>query len=346
MPSATKSSPRVSRSKPRTTPADRKPFVLKALCRCLAVIAIGGVTVASVTMGVGWLLATFVQARSDLRTALAPIPPSSRLNATYSTAALPSGDPPPVADSSSTRALYAFKPQAIDSVAFKPPVIDALGALALVIRDAPEPEHTGSIGATYKLAALEFAPPDRPIAPPRDNPDPLPLPRARPRLAALTPADDPAVKFEQSARPARTAIYDITARTVYLPSGDRLEAHSGLGDLMDNPRYVSWKNRGATPPNTYRLTLRESLFHGVQAIRMTPVGESDMYNRDGILAHSYMLGPSGQSNGCVSFRDYPKFLQAYLRGEIDHIVVVARLANPPTQSAQASPSDGRRHRVW
>src|SRR5262249_53651526 len=31
----------------------------------------------------------------------------------------------------------------------------------------------------------------------------------------------------------RTAIYDITARTVYLPSGRRLEAHSGFGDLMD-----------------------------------------------------------------------------------------------------------------
>src|SRR6516225_1874696 len=29
----------------------------------------------------------------------------------------------------------------------------------------------------------------------------------------------------------RTAIYDITARTVYLPSGRRLEAHSGFGDL-------------------------------------------------------------------------------------------------------------------
>jgi hypothetical protein len=333
MPSATKSSPRVSRSKPRTRPANRRlPLVFKALRRGLAVIAIGVAAMASVTAGVGWLLATFVQARSDLRTALVPVPPSSRLVVTTDAR----GGQLPIAPSSpSTEALYTFKP----------PVIDALGALALVIRDAPGPEHTGSVGATYKVAALEFSAPDRPIMS-RDNPDPLPLPRARPRLAALTPADDPAVKFEQSARPARTAIYDITARTVYLPSGERLEAHSGLGDLMDNPRYVSWKNRGATPPNTYRLTLRESLFHGVQAIRMRPVGEGEMYNRDGILAHSYMLGPSGQSNGCVSFRDYPKFLRAYMRGEIDHIVVVVRLANPPTQSAQADPSDARRHRIW
>src|SRR5258708_36926796 len=36
----------------------------------------------------------------------------------------------------------------------------------------------------------------------------------------------------------RTAIYDITPRTVYLPRGLRLQAHSGFGDLMDNPRYA------------------------------------------------------------------------------------------------------------
>src|SRR6516164_2891171 len=55
----------------------------------------------------------------------------------------------------------------------------------------------------------------------------------------------------------RTAIYDITARTVYLPSGRRLEAHSGFGDLMDNPRHVHVRMQGATPPNVYNLALRE-----------------------------------------------------------------------------------------
>jgi hypothetical protein len=47
-----------------------------------------------------------------------------------------------------------------------------------------------------------------------------------------------------------------------------------------------------------------------------------MYGRAGILAHTYMLGPNGQSNGCVSFKDYNKFLQAFLRGEVDRMVVV------------------------
>jgi len=33
----------------------------------------------------------------------------------------------------------------------------------------------------------------------------------------------------------RTAIYDITARVVYLPNGEKLEAHSGLGEHLDKP---------------------------------------------------------------------------------------------------------------
>jgi hypothetical protein len=105
---------------------------------------------------------------------------------------------------------------------------------------------------------------------------------------------------------------------------------------MDNPRYVHKKNVGATPPNTYQLKLRESLFHGVQAIRLTPVNGGDMFGRDGILAHSYMLGPNGQSNGCVSFKDYAKFLRAFQRGDFDRMVVVARLSKPPAYYARRS----------
>jgi hypothetical protein len=127
----------------------------------------------------------------------------------------------------------------------------------------------------------------------------------------------------------RTAIYDITARTVYLPSGRRLEAHSGFGSYMDSPRHVHMRMRGATPPNVYKLTLRERLFHGVRALRLNPVDGSRMYGRAGILAHSYLLGPNGQSHGCVSFSNYPEFLNAYLRGEITRIAVVDRLDSPP-----------------
>jgi hypothetical protein len=123
-----------------------------------------------------------------------------------------------------------------------------------------------------------------------------------------------------------TAIYDISAHTVYLPDGTRLEAHSGLGNLLDDPRHTNEVNRGATPPHVYELGARTELFHGVQALRLNPVGgDGTIFGRNGILAHTYMLGPRGDSNGCVSFKNYNAFLQAYLRGEIKRIKVVASL---------------------
>lgn len=129
----------------------------------------------------------------------------------------------------------------------------------------------------------------------------------------------------------RVAIYDITAGRVYLPNGEALEAHSGLGSMIDNPKYVNQKNRGPTPPHTYNLTLRESLFHGVQAIRLNPLNPRAIYGRDGLLAHTYMLGKRGDSNGCVSFKDYNRFLNAFRRGDITQLVVVPSLngAAPP-----------------
>jgi Protein of unknown function (DUF2778) len=128
-----------------------------------------------------------------------------------------------------------------------------------------------------------------------------------------------------------TAIYDISAHMVYLPDGKQLEAHSGLGEFMDNPKHVRMKMRGPTPTNLYKLTMRERVFHGVRALRLNPVNEARMHNRDGILAHTYMLGSKGASNGCVSFKDYPVFLDAFLKGEVSRLVVVEKLANPPAQ---------------
>jgi hypothetical protein len=98
---------------------------------------------------------------------------------------------------------------------------------------------------------------------------------------------------------------------------------------MDNPRFVHVRMRGATPPNVYQLTMREKLFHGVRAIRLNPLDDSKMFGRDGMLAHTYMLGPNGQSNGCVSFKDYDAFLNAYLNGEVDRLVVVSHMGDAP-----------------
>ncbi len=123
-----------------------------------------------------------------------------------------------------------------------------------------------------------------------------------------------------------TAVYDISARTVYLPDGTKLEAHSGLGPKLDDPRYVHVKMHGATPPHLYDLAPREALFHGVPALRLKPVGgEEAIFGRTGLLAHTYMLGPNGDSNGCVSFKDYYAFLNAYRNGGIKRLAVVAKV---------------------
>jgi hypothetical protein len=124
----------------------------------------------------------------------------------------------------------------------------------------------------------------------------------------------------------QTAVYDISAHMVYLPDGTKLEAHSGLGSELDDPRSAKIRMRGVTPPHLYDLKPREALFHGVAALRLNPVGgEEAIYGRAGLLAHTYMLGPNGDSNGCVSFRDYEAFLRAYRNGEVKRLAVVAKL---------------------
>lgn len=150
------------------------------------------------------------------------------------------------------------------------------------------------------------------------------------RLASLGPVEmTPNVGADGLPRAPydrQTAVYIISEKKVYLPDGTVLEAHSGLGDKMDDPRFVNIRMRGATPPHVYRLKMREALFHGVEAIRMLPLnGEEAIFGRDGILAHTYMLGPSGQSNGCISFRDYDTFLEAFKAGKINQIAVLAKL---------------------
>jgi hypothetical protein len=69
---------------------------------------------------------------------------------------------------------------------------------------------------------------------------------------------------------------------------------------------------------------------------MTPVGDNSVPGRSGLLAHSYMLGPKGDSNGCVSIRDYEKFLRAYTNGEIKRLVVVPSLGGEKSASQSST----------
>jgi hypothetical protein len=143
---------------------------------------------------------------------------------------------------------------------------------------------------------------------------------------SLGPGQNAALSGNQPLYDRSTAVYDISAHMVYLPDGSKLEAHSGLGDKLDDPRYANVRMRGVTPPHLYDLTPREALFHGVPALRLNPVGgEEAIYGRSGLLAHTYMLGPNGDSNGCVSFKDYNAFLNAFRKQGIKRLAVVARV---------------------
>ena len=215
---------------------------------------------------------------------------------------------------------------AISSALVAPPAAAPRVAAAPVPVPRPAPKRPSKSGfqlasASDTSVSLAYAPSD----PEKSSAIPGLLKSLMPR-----DSDSPA-----DVDTSRTAIYDITSRTVYLPNGRRLEAHSGLGSHMDDPRYVHMRRTGPTPPNIYELKLREQLFHGVRAIRLIPTDRSKMYGRDGILAHTYLLGPNGESNGCVSFKDYAAFLDAFDRGEINRLVVVERLANPPSPQTAA-----------
>jgi len=81
--------------------------------------------------------------------------------------------------------------------------------------------------------------------------------------------------------------------------------------------------------HVYDLIPREALFHGVEALRLIPVGgEGAIFGRTGLLTHTYLLGPRGDSNGCISFKDYEAFLRAYKNGKVKRMVVVASIDDP------------------
>jgi hypothetical protein len=165
------------------------------------------------------------------------------------------------------------------------------------------------------------------------------LVRPRFTLASLTPGDAVTTNRPNLASlgyDSQTAVYDISARTIYMPDGSKLEAHSGLGSLKDDPLNVDKRGVGATPPAIYSLKLREKSFHGVEALRMIPAEHNNTLGRSGLLVHSYMLGPNGDSNGCVSIKDYEKFLNAFRNGEVKNLLVVVRLPDSTQQQASRS----------
>ncbi len=203
-----------------------------------------------------------------------------------------------------------------------------------------------------------------------DLPDDGPLPKGKPRAAAI-PSPEPPVATLTPEKPkkktlanmlayakpdnpittddgagglfsrkntlpgpgSRIAVYVIEDAVVHMPNGEKLRAHSGRGHMRDNPKFVHMKNQGPTPPNVYSLRMRESRFHGIEAIRMTPVGNGKMYNRDGFLTHTFLLRRPGDSSGCVVFPDYNRFLNAFKRGNVKTLIVVPTMRDLPKYTA-------------
>ena len=321
----------------------------------LGAVAFVGLAIATVTFSAAWLLNASVSGNSRLQArtamgpgtlALVPNAPSfagapgesfadkwARATASMQVAAVPLKTPQTqvaaLAPAAARPTITPLPPKRPTQMANIVPLPRAFPGQREIV--------TASIDKMAAQPAPQLAPKIVAVAPPppvekRQVTHEAP---AEKRLASREPpAKSPLKSPLLPGRDSRTAIYDIAAHTVFLPNGEKLEAHSGLGDKLDDPRYVKVRMRGPTPPNVYELTMREELFHGVRAIRLNPVDEDKMYGRAGMLAHTYMLGPNGQSNGCVSFRDYDKFLRAFQRGEVDRMVVVTHLDDGPSRVAR------------
>jgi len=311
----------------------------------LGALATAGALVTSVSYTAAWIANTAFSSNPRIQTLASTGPRALALAGSYRVAAIVEKQTAAIDTSFEARWMSARLPASASASAVPLLAQPAVAVAANVPLPSPRPiipvqvaqagEPVGDVPlprphpakpeiaqASAAPAAPKVAMASLPPAAPRE-----PAPQDHDKLAALP------------GRESRTAVYDIAAHTVYLPNGQKLEAHSGLGDKLDDPRYVSVRMRGPTPPNVYDLTLREASFHGVQAIRLNPVDDDKMFGRDGMLAHTYMLGENGQSNGCVSFKDYSKFLRAYLNGDVDRLVVVARLGNTPVHVARRAQAD-------
>ena len=203
----------------------------------------------------------------------------------------------------------------------------------------PSPRPALSKAAVASAPAFDAPVPLRAPQPPKQSSGTM-LAFAKPDNPMREPSKMDAVPWPD--RGNGTAIYDISSGVVHMPNGEKLEAHSGIGKMRDNPDYVHVRMRGSTPPSSYRLTMREARFHGVEAIRLTPENGVNPHGRDGLLAHTYMLAKRGESNGCVVFRDYSRFLAAFKRGEVKRMVVVPKLnGNRPTLASSGGKSGGK-----
>ncbi len=117
------------------------------------------------------------------------------------------------------------------------------------------PQHRLDRPCPKAVAATDIA---LPLRRPQTEASPVPLPPTKPKLASLGPTNLGVKPPASEPHPPRTAVYDISAQLVYLPNGERLEAHSGPRRAYGQSDQLAHQDARRPPPNSYRLTLREA----------------------------------------------------------------------------------------
>ncbi len=133
----------------------------------------------------------------------------------------------------------------------------------------------------------------------------------------------------------KTAIYDISAATVYLPSGEKLEAHSGIATCatiraMLTRRCVALRHRALI---SFRCVKAYST-GSKQCVCSQPMVAIRTTATACWRTHTCCAGQD--SNGCVVFKDYARFLRAFKRGEVNRMIVVTSMSSSSKPARIAS----------
>ena len=130
----------------------------------------------------------------------------------------------------------------------------------------------------------------------------------------------------QSGYNRRTAIYDISAHTVYLPNGATAGGAFGSRRRDRTIRASCMKECAGRRHQMFTSLLRaNSFFMGFKRCVSNPSARAIFSDAPDFWRILICSCANGASNGCVSFKNYDAFLQAYQNGEIKHLAVVAHL---------------------
>ena len=240
-------------------------FVVAGVGVGLGAVAALGTLVATGTLAAAWILSNAVATHPVLRAKTLSGPAAIALTDRYPAVASEvdfTGSVPVATD------LAASDPASIDAADAPTFAAKWFGTTAAALAPAATSTHTVLV-VTESIEPARAVAVAKPIEPARVVASLQPAAPVAPPVAAaapekrFTPVPSQAHNkpTPQPESDGHTAVYDIAAHTVYLPNGTKLEAHSGLGDKLDDPRYVNLRNTGPTPPNVYDLVLREQPFH-------------------------------------------------------------------------------------